>query len=200
MEAVFQTTEADPKHCLNTIMQQKLNTLLEPGTLLVAHPNLKDPFFEKSVVLITENHPVGVMGLCINQSSGLEISQILARHGVDWGYNDELMIGGPVNDQMLVILHTNEWSSTSTLRIGNDVAITSDTLMAEKLAMGDLPVNVKFLSGTCGWKPGQLEKEIYVEKSWLTCESSESILFSNSKNVWKEAIQMCASNAIGQYI
>jgi len=184
---------------VNINMHQN-DSIIKPGTLLVAHPDLTDPFFRESVVLITEVHSSGTLGFCLNQNSGLEMSEILLQYDIEWTLNDTLHIGGPVNDRALVLIHSPEFNSTNTMQITDFVAITSDKLMTEKMLMGDIPRRYKFVSGMSGWSVGQLEKEIENDKSWLTCEANEAIVFSDSEQQWRKAIDLCASTMIDQYI
>jgi len=179
-------------------MQNK--PFIKPGTLLVAHPDLTDHFFRKSVVLITEANIGGYVGLCLNRSSGLDMPSVLEKHGVSWPLGDELYVGGPIQEQALFMLHTTEFASSNTLAFANYAAVSSDELMIEKMQMGDVPVNYKFISGMAGWNPSQLEKEIIKEKSWLTCEANEDIVYCNSSRHWEKAIDLCAASMIDQYI
>src|SRR3989442_5673325 len=50
---------------------------VEKGVLLVASPNLDDPNFRESVVLIVEHGPDGTVGLILNGSTNVALSHAL---------------------------------------------------------------------------------------------------------------------------
>src|SRR6266850_8419124 len=50
---------------------------VETGVLLVASPNLDDPNFRESVVLIVEHGPEGTVGLILNRSTNVLLSHAL---------------------------------------------------------------------------------------------------------------------------
>ena len=47
-----------------------------PGSLMLAHPHLKDPNFARSVVLMTAHEEEGSLGVVINRSAGLNLGQV----------------------------------------------------------------------------------------------------------------------------
>ena len=174
---------------------------IKPGQLLVAHPDLNDRYFRRSVVLVTENTPNNTVGLVVNKPSLVSVAEAIEQNNdTEWPYDDTLYQGGPVNIKSLITIHTAEWHSSNTLNINDVVSISSDNFMMEKMATGNLPKNHRFVVGMCGWAPGQLQKEIDTGKGWLTCDSNESILFEYSgPHQWDLAINLCARYAINQY-
>ena len=90
---------------------------LKPGTLLVAHPDLRDTFFYKSVVLLTENHSSGSHGFVLNRLGQMELEDAIASYTDSWPWDDKLYFGGPVSRLSLFLLHTEDFSSSNTFYV-----------------------------------------------------------------------------------
>lgn len=175
-----------------------MNTV-KPGQIIVAHPDLGDGFFDSTVILITENHPRGTVGLAVNRTSELSMSTIAEEKGWSWPYSDALFQGGPVNRSALIMLHSADWFSSNTLSISDCVSLSSDHFMTEKMTMGNAPRRWRMCHGISGWFPGQLNAEIKQNK-WLTGWPNEDILFKYSgEDQWRRAIDLCASQAVDAF-
>ena len=88
------------------------------GKLLIAKPNvMKDPHFAKSVVYIYEQTDKVCVGLVLNKPSYMNVGDIQTMRGVhNSGANGHLYRGGPVSEQSLMLLHTDDWYSTNTIQ------------------------------------------------------------------------------------
>lgn len=179
------------------------------GKLLVAHPRfpLQSPFC-KSVVYIYQDDAVnGTVGVVLNKMSQISVQDICANNNVI--YPDKfpkVFLGGPVNTNALVILHTDEWASTNTTPAGKGLRVSSDPLMFEKLSLGDQPAYWRCFMGISGWAMGQLDAEMnghypFNEKMWLTAQPNDDILFrANGDKQWKDALDLCSQQTIDQWI
>lgn len=174
--------------------------MIKPGKLLVAHPDISDSYFEKSVILITEHHSQGTTGLVINQKSGNRVSDALSEYDYNWPWKDMIYFGGPIDKKSLFLLHTSDFSSSNTLLISSELSMSSDLLMTDKMLQGDVPMHYRFIVGQCSWAPRQLMNEINHENLWLTCNSNNRILFEyTNEKQWKKAIELCAEETMSQF-
>lgn len=171
--------------------------MIKPGTLLIAHPDIEDEFFGCSVILITEHHQTGTVGLIVNKLSKIVLSEAMGLQ--EWNLDDDMYVGGPVNPQALIMLHTAGWYSSNTMPVDNNLSISSDLLMTEKMHMGNTPEQFRFVSGMANWQPKQLQTEIDKNR-WLTMPSSERIIFeSRGEKQWKHAVDAYADIAVSQF-
>ena len=46
------------------------------GSLMLAHPHLKDPNFARSVVLMTAHEDEGSLGVVVNRSAGMNLGEV----------------------------------------------------------------------------------------------------------------------------
>ena len=73
------------------------------GSLMLAHPHLKDPNFVRSVVLMTAHEDEGSLGVVINRSAGLVLGEVdpsFEKYGLQ---DVPLYIGGPVASDQLIL-------------------------------------------------------------------------------------------------
>lgn len=187
------------------------------GKLLVATPVLNgNVVFSQSVVYIYDDkHNAGpgqqgprqICGVILNKPSQFKISSLGSLKDIPFDPSLEMKFvhkGGPVSDTSVVLLHTNEWVSTNTQRANNDLAITSDILMIEKLATGNEPKGWRMFAGMSIWTPEQLDNEINNQNAWLICDPSESIDKSvfdfDGEEQWLKALELCSQQMLSNYI
>ena len=174
--------------------------MISPGKILVAHPNLESGLFGKSVILITEHHDSGTVGFILNKPSHHNIQELMRKRGVDWASADVLYQGGPLNTSALVMVHTDDFSSSNTMYLPGGLAISSDELMIEKVLMDNRPNAFRLLTGICSWAPGQVQQEIENHKSWLTATPNDAMLFnSTGLKQWRRALNLVAAETTAQY-
>ncbi len=77
---------------------------VKKGVLLVASPSLNDPNFREAVVLIVEHGPEGTLGLILNRSTKILLSEALPELTVLKGTSYRLFAGGPVQPTQLLLL------------------------------------------------------------------------------------------------
>ena len=92
------------------------------GKLLVAGPILNsNPVFSRSVVYVYEQREGGeVIGVILNKPSQFRCSSLGLLKDIPFDPQlEETFVhkGGPVSDTSVLLLHTNEWQSTNTLRL-----------------------------------------------------------------------------------
>ena len=77
------------------------------------------------------------------------------------------------------MLHSPLGHYRSTLRVTDQVGLTTSKDILEELARGEMPKGVLISLGYAGWEAGQLEEEIKLN-SWLTVEAHMDVVFERS--------------------
>src|SRR6202165_1887940 len=79
---------------------------LSTPVLLLAMPQVLDPFFHRSVVLLIRHEAEGSLGFIVNRPTGIKVSEILKGMDVQWGGRDETVayFGGPVQPNLGTVL------------------------------------------------------------------------------------------------
>ncbi len=158
-------------------------------TFLVAMPQLQDPNFSKSVVLLCEHHDSGAMGLVINRNTDALASEIVdfdPPPASDSGL--EVSIGGPVDPGRGWLLLSEQLNDAVEIAPGLYLSASSELL--RELVEGTRPgCRSRFLVGYAGWGPKQLDREL-ADSAWLTVPVNRHLLFdAPAEDVWELAIR-----------
>lgn len=152
------------------------------GSLLIAMPNMGDPRFERSLVLVCAHSPEGAMGLVVNRPSpALSFSAMLDQLGIsrgEKGRDIRVHMGGPVERGRGFVLHSPDYvTSGATMQVSGKFGMTATVDILEALAQGEGPSSALLALGYSGWGPGQLEDEI-LRNDWLTAEAPADLVFA----------------------
>jgi len=165
------------------------------GNLLIAPPSVKGNFWYKTVILVTEHHANGSVGIVLNKRSQMTVNEFASQLGVHMDVPGYLYLGGPINVKSLSFLHSNEWRTNNTMQINDYFSISSSEEILPRLALGDRPRKWRMFLGLSGWGPNQLVSEIngippYEHvNSWCLAHSDPEIVFEHDqKDQWIQAL------------
>jgi putative transcriptional regulator len=87
------------------------------------------------------------------------------------------LFGGPVLMDRGFVLHQplGDWSST--LKIDDELGLTTSKDILEAIAAGRGPSRVLVTLGYAGWGPGQLEDEV-ARNGWLSVDANADVVFT----------------------
>lgn len=141
------------------------------GSLLVATPALRDPSFERSVVLLVAHEQGGAMGVVLNRATEVPVSEVLG----DWGglAHDPAVLfeGGPVQpDSAICVARSRPGVDGLTGFQPFFGSLGTVDLGKEPQRLRDRVDGVRVFAGYAGWSPGQLEEEI-ASGSWFTFDA-----------------------------
>src|SRR5215203_1528187 len=140
--------------------------------LLMAMPQVLDPFFHRSVVLLLHHEDEGSFGFILNRPTGIKVSEILKGMDVGWEGREGVVayFGGPVQPQLGTVLFSPVLDETSpedtATQVAPGVALTQHIGDLSRLAEAP-PDDFRLLLGYAGWGEGQLMEEI-LRNDWLT--------------------------------
>lgn len=160
---------------------------LAPG-FLIAVPQMDDPNFARSVVLLVEHSADGAMGIVLNRPSGIELAEIGRAHGIRLPSGaGTAFFGGPVQRDRGFLLHgRGDVADAVEVVSGVFLSLSTDSL---KELLGGPPGQYRLCLGYAGWGPGQLEREVMVG-GWLTGTASAlRVLGTPHEKVWDAAIR-----------
>ena len=162
------------------------------GQLLVAMPQMRDPRFARSVILMCAHNEEGAMGLVVNklidQLSMTELLQQLQIDGEGPGDRTHVHFGGPVEASRGFVLHSADYVETGTLVVGGCFALTATLDILRAIGRGEGPTRSLLALGYSGWGPGQLDAEIQAN-GWLTVVPDDEIVFGPAcADKWERAL------------
>lgn len=186
-------------------MQGSLNLT---GHILCAQPKCIDPYFARSVVVVAahnENHSWGV--IVNKQHSIITVSDIMSSAGIEYPLNETpIYVGGPVEQGRVHVIHSLDWTGTSTVAVTSDIGITGDISVLAAIAGGCGPSLYRIVAGMCVWGPGQLDGEYKglppwkLEHRWLDAPADLDAVFDQTgNNQWEKSIEIVAKSVISTW-
>jgi putative transcriptional regulator len=158
-------------------------------TLLISMPQLVDPNFAKTVVLLCEHGTEGAFGLVLNRptdTSAAEAVQLTPPPETDSGI--ALWFGGPVEPQRGWILLGDEPADAEAVEVVDGLFLTSSPAVLRRLIESG-EARARILTGYAGWAPGQLDQEL-AASAWLTSEVELDIIFDTpATSMWETVIR-----------
>lgn len=141
------------------------------GSLLVATPMLRDPSFERTVVLLVAHESGGAMGVVLNRATEIPVAEVLGEWAGLARHPAVLFEGGPVQpDSAICVARARQDAGSVEGFQPFFGALGTVDLCREPVAMRSQIEAVRVFAGYAGWSPGQLEEEIE-QGSWFTFEA-----------------------------
>jgi putative transcriptional regulator len=168
---------------------------LAPAFLL-SMPQLADPNFNRTVVLLCSHNDRGAFGLVVNRP--LETSGRVTVN-LDPPVTSErelqVWIGGPVEPQRSWILvghppdEAGEAGAYAATPVTSDLYLSTSPDLLRRLLEPSPPPHARLIVGYAGWGPGQLEAELEAS-AWLMSDVDRALIFDTPpERMWEAAIR-----------
>ncbi len=173
------------------VLQESPVASLKQGVLLFSIPELRDPNFFQTVVLLINYEKEGAMGVIINKPTEVSLDEALPDVEEIQGQSLPVFFGGPVDqNHMIVLLRTNK-PPKKTLKVFKDVYFTgSKDVLVERLKKHDSHDKVRVYAGYAGWTAGQLEHEVS-RGDWVISNADADMVFAeNPSTIWPQIFKI----------
>ncbi len=156
------------------------------GQLLLASPALRDPNFERAVVLIGVHSEEGAMGIVLNRPSQSTIGEVAPQLELAVAGSDSVYVGGPVQPDSIVFLaEFLDPAPAGVLVLGRIGFPAPDTELDELARASD---RVRVFAGFAGWGEGQLEGEIE-RGDWIAHAALPDDVFTDEpESLWSAVL------------
>lgn len=161
--------------------RRKVTKDMLAGSLLLAHPAMRDPNFRRSVILMSAHSTEGAMGVVLNRPLGKRLGQLSGDFALGPLASVPLFTGGPVQTEQLVLAAWQSRDDGFRLHFGiePDKALQ---LLAEE------GTEVRGFLGYSGWSAGQLENEMK-QRTWIVADVPEDLLtHSQDDGLWRTVL------------
>ncbi len=153
------------------------------GYVLVASPQLQDPNFVRTVVLMLHHSEEGAFGVVLNRPTENSIRSLWEKIGEGDCENDERVnMGGPVSGPLMA-LHTD--ASAAEMEVIPGLFFAAERENIKKLLQANHE-QVRLFVGHAGWGEGQLERELK-QGAWLTIPANlDYVFYQPQSDLWKK--------------
>ena len=159
-------------------------------TLLLSMPQMQNPNFAQTVVLLCDYLPEGAFGLVLNRQTDLTASEMVRLDPpVLRGNRLPLFFGGPVQPERGWILIGEQPAEPDFRTVIDGLYLsTSPQLLRHVLETRPEP-RARVVAGYAGWGPGQLDGEL-AQSAWLMADVQLDLVFDVDPSVmWETAIR-----------
>jgi len=159
-------------------------------TFLLSMPQMQDPNFSQTVVLLCDYLPDGAFGIVLNRptdnpaSAMVNLDPPLTRRS-----ELPLFVGGPVQpDRGFILLDAPPETPDYRTVVDGLYLSTSPITLRRVLETRPAP-RARVLAGYAGWGPGQLDDEL-AQSSWLMSDIDVDLVFDvEASRMWETAIR-----------
>lgn len=159
--------------------------------LLLSMPQMADPNFTRTVILLCDYTDQGAFGLVVNRQisdPAWQLIQTTPEVRVDPDLR--LWLGGPVDLQRAWVLMSDAQGPDEEQReICPGVLLSVSRELTLRLLQEPPTPRARLIVGYSGWGPGQLDKEL-AASAWLTTEVDPGLIFGvAAEEMWETAIR-----------
>lgn len=174
---------------------EKQDPLPARGMLLIANGSLRDPNFNRSVVLLAEHGEKGSYGLILNRPTEVLLSEAFAGNDLFKDVHDKLFYGGPCEPGRIQVLHDCDAADLKAYKVCDGVYMGGDVDMLMRMrADTGSDIRCRFYSGYSGWDEAQLDGEME-SKSWILHPAGAAVVFDRpSGGLWSGLLTL-----LGEY-
>jgi len=161
-----------------------------PGMLLVASPELTDPNFSDTVVLILDTDDDGALGVVVNRPSGVPVDSVLADWRDQVADPSVLFHGGPVSTEgalAVAWLRTDVDAPVGYRSVAGDLGLV-DLDTPVELISGSLTA-LRIFAGYAGWSAGQLQGEIARGDWYLVAGEPTDVFREDAGSLWRDVLR-----------
>ena len=170
--------------------------------LLLSMPQMADPNFARTVVLLCDYTDEGAFGLVVNrQMEEPAWTLIKTDPPVRVDPDLRLWVGGPVDLQRTWVLMSEAQGPDDEQReICPGVLLSVSKELTLQLLQAPPSARARVLVGYAGWDGGQLDREI-AASAWLTMEVDPSLIFNVPPDqMWETALRRLGADPAGLQI
>jgi len=147
------------------------------SVLLVARPELADPNFRETVVLVTQVADASTIGVILNRPTPQRHTQTA----------EPVFAGGPVMRGVLVALFRAQTAPAAAFPVLKGVYLGMHPDNIKRVL--ESGAQRRLYSGFSGWMPNQLQSEMQRD-GWYVLPATEELLFrDDTSGMWRELLE-----------
>jgi putative transcriptional regulator len=175
------------------MMTQPSSPISLAGQMLLAMPDMPDPRFARSVILMCVHDEGGALGIALDEPmSGIRLHTLLSSFDiVAREVADSIVLaGGPVEPRRGFVLHSRDWEAQDSHIVADDIALTGSLEVLDAIAIGQGPRDYLVALGYAGWGSGQLERELAAPGWYISAADPRKLFAMAPEHRWAGAFAL----------
>jgi len=163
----------------------------DPNTVvLVAAPNLAEPVYRQTVLIVTAIEGGRFIGIMLNRPTRRSLSSLFPEHGPSKAVVEPVFYGGPMSRSAIFALaRSQQASGTGSIPILKNLYLAITVTVVDKV-IEETPNDARYYVGNVLWRPGELQDEIR-RGVWTVHNADPEIVFNKDPtHLWEEMSRM----------
>jgi putative transcriptional regulator len=158
--------------------------------LLVSMPQMLDPNFARTVVLLAEYGTHGAFGLVVNRQMSEPAHEVITPDPPMHIQKDvRLFVGGPVEPNRAWVLTGHKSLDQEALEVVDGVYLSAAPDAIKRALQSQPDPRMRLVIGYAGWGAGQLDNEL-TASAWLMAPVEPDLVFDVPvEQMWETAIR-----------
>jgi putative transcriptional regulator len=158
--------------------------------LLVSMPQMADPNFARTVVLLAEYGRHGAFGLVVNRRMREPAHAVIrSEPPIDIRQDVHLYVGGPVEPTRAWVLTAHRDLDPDAVEVVAGIYLSASAELIKHALQSPPDESLRVVIGYAGWAPGQLDEEL-AASAWLTAPVDADLVFETPlEGMWEAAIR-----------
>jgi putative transcriptional regulator len=161
---------------------------LDRPVILVAKPNLRDPVYGATVLVVT---PLGAghhVGFIVNRPTPLTLGKMFPEHAPSQKIVDPVYLGGPVEPGLIFALVQRPSSpGGNSLEVMPGLYAAFEATVVDRIIEGESD-RARFVAGVVIWRPGELRSEVDLG-AWHLLDAEASVVRRSPEGLWEELVR-----------
>jgi putative transcriptional regulator len=156
--------------------------------VLVATPELRDPIYGRSVLVVKPFGRDQHIGFIVNRPTDLTLGRMFPDHGPSQKVADPVFLGGPMDATALfALVERPDNPGGNSIEIMPGLFAVHDAAAVDKIIEAN-PENARFVAGLVIWRPGELRRELEMG-AWQTMGPDPHVAVRDPKGLWEDLVQ-----------
>jgi putative transcriptional regulator len=166
------------------------------GLFLVAKPDLTDPNFRQTVVLVTQARDGSTVGVILNRPTRLDLATFVRDRNAASRYRDAVFFGGPVMTQVIVSLfQASQAPEAAAFHVLKGLYLSMHPDNLSRL-LSEHGGRYRLYAGFSGWAPNQLQSEMQRDGWFVLPADAETIFRPQTDGLWSELVERAARRPV----
>lgn len=177
------------------------------GSLLIANPNNPKDSLYQSVILLLAHTDSTAIGIQINRPvKSLTMKSLAKNQGLQLTNNQPIWYGGNVDSGKIHVVHSNDWSCGTTMKINEYVSVTNDVAILTAISQDQGPDHYRACAGYWLWAQNLLDMQLnyprddIIKHEWELAPATIPSVFEDAAiDQWLNNLEECAHHKINTW-
>jgi len=168
---------------------------LSQPMILVATPELADPIYRHTVLVVSPLGGGEHIGFIVNRPTEVTLGKIFPEDAASQEVREPVYLGGPVRPELIFALverATSPGGKSLPVMPGLYAAIEQKTV--DNIIRGE-PGDARFVAGFVAWQPGELSDELKNGAWYVLAPDAHLVLDNPAPGLWQELVRRSKMSA-----